>query len=195
MAKKVYCPTCGEQISADAAFCEFCGSALDPDELEVVDEEDSIPEYTDIDDSLYEEIDGKIIKVNLPLNKTVGELANAEKGTFPTTTHHAVGVYPNTTSGSPTTSSVSPSDTSYQPADMSKAIHLSSEESDAKENTSSKEQQKPYEANADHYWDDIRPEIEDVIKENKLDIIIKIVGSGVLVILLIIYLIFFLPSF
>ncbi len=206
--KIVYCATCGEQIDASNSFCPYCGDVVPlPDENDYVPEEDISVDFTS---ELYEEVDGKIMKVNIKPEKPEESVPRAGFNPDQSLKNvHVVGASVSeaspvreparTTQPSPEKLIKNVSNTGgYKPVNMhpqapEEAMVTPVIKALPKRNSHGKII--AYDANYDHYWDDIKPAIDDVIKENHFDIILKVVGTFLLVLLLIIYLIFFLPSF
>lgn len=77
----------------------------------------------------------------------------------------------------------------FEPIKVSKLIKATRKQKKPEQQQLKEE---PYQANADHYYDDILPEILDDIQTNKLETIAKIIGGIILLCFVMWYLIYFL---
>lgn len=201
MATTIKCPNCRKQIQEDFRICPYCMMELDPmfdqkiaetdedteeyfedDDIFEDDEDEKETPYNDDYETYYEDGDEDEIIVtnpNLSPEKKETEIVSEEKKKKAR----------KLSLDSPQENNASASSKTFVPIDIKKGIKKP--QIKIKKEPKEEKTLQPYEANHDHYYDDVLPEILDDIRSHTPETILKIIGCVVALLLIIWYLIYF----
>ena len=193
MAKKIQCRNCGKEIQSDFLSCPYCRMDLeetfevDTDDEPASLEEEDIEEYYEEDDYSTEE---NTQEADYEEEDELGE-EEYEEEYFEDDEYfkddednEAETIEEN--SPAKENKEQKNSDNEFQPI---KATFVSPKKTKV---NMKEDKQKPYNANADHYYDDVLPQVLDDINNNTLEFVAKVVGIVILLIFVMWYLIYFL---
>lgn len=190
MAKKIRCKNCGKEIQSDFLSCPYCRMDLDTtaDEIDNKEETDieGSEDYSDSDESeeYYEEDDYTESDSENEDDEEEEEDVEEEEEEY-----YEEDDYEDAVNDAEEDVEENQQE-EYETKDFQpiKAKFI-----DKKTKKSTKQTEiVSYEANEDHYYDDILPEVLDDINNNTLETVAKIVGMLILLVFVMWYLIYFL---
>lgn len=187
MSKKTNCYNCGKEIQSDFISCPYCRADLTHTNPSISTEEieSEAEEYYEEDEDITE-------------NSTLSEETSFEEEEYYEEEEYFEEndfIEDSTTEDETDNETIEDNNQEeyfegddYNFTEEFNPINITSQES-AKVNES---QVKPYDANADHYYDDVLPELLDDIRTNKVENILMVVGCILGLFFVMWYLIYFL---